>query len=330
MQSIIFRRPGDADVLELIDTPAPVAATGQVVIRTRVMAVSRPDVLIRKGLYTWGPPLPANPGNELAGVIESVGEEVIGLVPGQRVLLSAREMPVRGGCYTEMIAAPAAAVHTLPETVDFELAVVLPTYLVAYAMLDALGLAARASSIFVTGAAGGVGSALADLARSLNIEVIGSVSSETKAAYARRQGVSHAINYRTENLLERVMAITGGRGVDAAFDHVIGPGFIDCLHMLADFGTVVAYNVFSPLPDKDVFGEMRQLSKRSLGLRVFNIHTFDHDRTALHRMTGELIQLLAQKKINPHVGARFPLAAAAQAHRLFESGDVLGKVVLTA
>ena len=330
MKSVLFRQPGGPEVLELVDAPAPTPGPGQVVIRARAMAVSKPDVLIRKGLYTWSPPLPANPGNELAGIIESVGAGVADFKPGQRALLSARELPVRGGCYAELIAVPAAAVHALPDSVELEQAVVLPTYLVAYAMLQGLGIAATARTIFVTGAAGGVGSALSDLARSLDIEVIGSVSSDEKAAHARRQGTAHTINYRTEPLLERVMALTHGRGVDASFDHVIGPGFLDCIRMLADFGTAVAYNVFSPMPDQDVFGEMRKLSTRSPGLRVFNVHTYDHDRPALHRMMGELIRLLAQQKIDPHVGARLPLSDVAQAHRLFESGAVLGKVVLTA
>jgi NADPH2:quinone reductase len=329
MQSVIFRQPGGPEVLELVDAPAPTPGPGQVVIRAQAMAVSKPDVLIRKGIYTWSPPLPANPGNELAGVVESVGAGVTDFRPGQRALLSARELSVRGGCYAELIAVPAAAVHPLPDSVELEQAVVLPTYLVAYAMLKELDIARHARTIYVSGAAGGMGSAIADLARSLDIEVIGSVSSEAKAAYARRQGTTHAIYYKTEPLLERVMALTHGRGVDASFDHVIGPGFLDCIRMLADFGTAVAYNVFSPMPDQDVFGEMRKLSKRSPGLRVFNVHTYDKDQPALHRIMGELIELLAQQKINPNVGARFPLSDVAQAHRVFESGEVLGKVVLT-
>jgi NADPH2:quinone reductase len=182
----------------------------------------------------------------------------------------------------------------------------------------------------VTGAAGGVGSAIADLANAQGITVIGSVSSVSKAAFAHAAGAQHVINYRTEKLLERVREITDGRGVDACFDHVIGPGFIDCLHMLANFGTAVAYNVFSPMPGKDVYGELRELSTRSLGLRVFNMHSFDHDRPALRRLTAELIQLLANRKITPRIGARLPLAQAAEAHRLMESGEVLGKIILTA
>ncbi|NBT68938.1 MAG: quinone oxidoreductase [Betaproteobacteria bacterium] len=329
MKSIIFRQPGGAEVLEWVDQPEPVAAPGQVVIRAQAMAVNVPDILIRKGLYKWSPPLPANPGNELAGVIASVGAGVSDFSIGQRVLLSARELPVRGGCYTEKIAVPATSIHVLPDNVDFEQAVVIPTYLVAHAMLNGLGLATHAKSIFVNGVAGAVGSALADLARSQNISVIGSVRSPEKAAFAKSHGVEYVINSASEDVLQKVMSITNGCGVDISFDHVIGPGFLDCLRMLADFGTVVAYNVYSPKPDDDVFEEMRKLSMRSLGLRIFNIHTFDHQQSVLRKLTRELIQLLAQKKINPKIGARFALADAAHAHRLFESGTVLGKVVMT-
>lgn len=329
MKSILFQRPGGPEVLQLVETPEPVAGPGQIVIRAKAIAVSKPDILIRKGLYSWSPPLPANPGNELAGIVESTGDGVTDVLPGQRVLLSARELPVRGGCYTEMIAVPATSVHALPDHITFEEAVVLPTYVVAHAMLSGLGIAARAKTIFVTGAAGGVGSSLANLAKAQGITVIGSVSSERKAAFALSAGVDHIVHYRTEPLLQRVMAITKGRGVDASFDHVIGPGFLDCVHMLADFGTAVAYNVFSPMPDKDVYAELRQLSTRSLGLRVFNVHTYDHDRPALRKLTVELIQLLASRQITPRIGARLPLAEVAEAHRLMEAGEVLGKIILT-
>jgi len=99
--------------------------------------------------------------------------------------------------------------------------------------------------------------------------------------------------------------------------------------MLADFGCAVAYNVFSPIPDSDIFGELRALSARSLGVRVFNIHTFDKQRSALHSMTRQLIGLLDNGKIQPRIGVRLPLSHAAEAHRLLESGDVIGKIILT-
>lgn len=98
--------------------------------------------------------------------------------------------------------------------------------------------------------------------------------------------------------------------------------------MLGRFGTAVAYNVYSPMPDQDIFGLMRELSKLCLGLRIFNIHTYDRDLPRLHALTAELVQLLAQNKIDPVIGARFPLDRVADAHRLLESGEVTGKIVL--
>jgi NADPH:quinone reductase len=328
MKSIVLRKPGGPEVLEIVEGPVPMPGTHEILIHTKAMAVSTPDVLIRKGLYSWSPPLPANPGNELAGIVAAVGSAVTDFQVGQRVLLSARELAVRGGCYTEMIAAPAAAVHLLPDSVDFHQAVVVPTYVVAYAMLFGLGIAPRARNIFVTGAAGAVASAIADLAHAHGIRVIGSVSTPEKAAFAQSMGASEII-FRSDSLLARVKELTGGSGVDASFDHVIGPGFIDCVHMLAEFGTAVAYNVYSPMPDSDIFGELRQLSKRSLGVRVFNMHSYDSNQVALRQITSAVIQLLATQKIAPRIDATFRMTEAADAHRRLESGQALGKIVLT-
>ncbi|NQV56306.1 MAG: zinc-dependent alcohol dehydrogenase family protein [Rhodospirillales bacterium] len=330
MKSVIFYEPGGPEVLKLVELPDPVAGRGEVLIRTRAMAVSMPDVLIRTGVYKWSPPLPASPGNELTGIVEAIGEDVTEFQPGQPVLLSARELSVRGGCYTELIAVSERSVHALPDDVDFERAAVLPTYVVAHAMLHGLGIAASAQSIFVTGAAGSVAGALTDLAKAGGITVIGSVSSEAKAEYARAQGVDHIVYYKDEPVAERVMALTDGRGVDASFDHAIGDNFVECVHMLADFGTAIAYNVFNPMPDKDIFGELRELSSKSAGVRVFNIHTLDSDQPVLRKITREVIDMLGDGKIQPSVGARLPMSEAAEAHRLLEGGEVLGKIVLTA
>lgn len=330
MKSIVLEEPGGPEVLKLVESPEPTAGPGEVVIRTRAMGVSVPDTLIRKGVYKWSPPLPANPGNELAGTIEAVGDGVENVSPGQPVLLSARELPVRGGCYTEMIAVPASSVHVLKDGVDFEQALVLPSYVVAHAMFYGLRLDEGAHTIFVTGAAGIIAGALTDLAKARGIAVIGSVSSEAKAGYATGRGLDHAVFYESEPLAKRVLELTDGRGVNASFDHVIGPVFLECVRMLADFGTAVAYNVFSPLPDKDVFDELRENSPRTPAIRVFNIHTYDHYQEQLRAITADLIRMLDAGQITPSVGARLPLAEAAEAHRMLESGKVLGKIVLTA
>ncbi len=328
MRTVLIRSYGGPDVLELAEQPMPKPGAGEVLIRTKAMGVSRPDILIRKGVYTWMPPMPASPGNELTGIVEAVGAGVDAIRPGQAVLLSARDMPVRGGCYTEFIAVPATAVYLLPDGVDFDQAVVLPTYLVAYAMLNDMGFRSGLRSVFVAGASGGVGGALVELAKARGLEVIGSAGSEEKAAQARALGADHVINYRTDPMIDRVMELTGGRGVDVAFDHIIGPTFTDYLHILADLGTLVFYNIHAPMPEKDVFREICALSTKSPALRCFNIHTYDKNPPERRRLTREVIALHASGKIKPRVGARLPMAQAAEAHRLLEDGAVLGKIVL--
>ena len=127
MRTVLLHRPGGPEVLDIVERPETAPGRGELLIRTKAMAVSRPDVLIRKGVYSWMPPLPASPGNELTGVVEAVGAGVQSPRVGQAVLLSARDLPVRGGCYTDAISVPADAVYPLPDGIDFEQAVVLPT-----------------------------------------------------------------------------------------------------------------------------------------------------------------------------------------------------------
>jgi NADPH2:quinone reductase len=328
VKTVVLRRPGGPEVLETIEQPIPPVGPNDVLIRTKAMGVSRPDILIRKGVYSWMPPLPASPGNELTGLVEAVGDGVTQVRPGQAVLLSARDLPVRGGCYTEFISVPADAVYPIPDGVDLDQAVVLPTYLVAYAMLHDMGFRPGVRSVFISGAAGGVGGALVELAKAEGLTVIGSAGSEARAAHARSLGADHVVDYKSENLEQHVLALTEGRGVDIVFDHVIARDFADLLSLLADFGTLVFYNVHTPMPEHDVFGRMRELSTRSPALRCFNIHTYDRNPAERRRLTRCVIELFAEGKINPRVGARLPLSEAAEAHRLLEAGSVTGKIVL--
>src|SRR5215468_6533261 len=111
----------------------PEPGANEVLIQAEAFGVGQPDVLIRRGVYKWMPPLPVNPGNDVAGTVTAVGSEVSGITVGQKVLLSARDLPQRGGCYAEFVVAPADAVHLLPESVDLKEAVCLANYQVAWA-----------------------------------------------------------------------------------------------------------------------------------------------------------------------------------------------------
>jgi NADPH2:quinone reductase len=258
LKVVLLRAPGGPEVLEVCEAPIPEPGENEVLIEAEAFGVGQPDVLIRKGIYMWMPPLPANPGNDLAGRIAGVGRGVSGIGLGQKVLLSARDLARRGGCYAEYVAVPAEAVHVLPENVDLEQAVALANYQVAHALLHETAGPRVPGSVLVVGAAGGVGSALVQLAKLAGMTVIGTVSGPEKAEFARAMGADYIVNYRQRPGPEAVLELTGGQGVDLVLDHVGGPAFTGYLAALANWGTLVSYNAFTGLPDKDLFAEMRR------------------------------------------------------------------------
>jgi NADPH2:quinone reductase len=129
MKAVLVHRPGGPEALDYAEVPMPDLGARDVLIRAQAFGVGQPDRLIRSGVYKWMPPLPANPGNDVAGRISALGSGVEGLQVGQKVLLSARDLSQRGGCYADYVVAPADAVHELPDNVDLQAAVCLsPTH----------------------------------------------------------------------------------------------------------------------------------------------------------------------------------------------------------
>ncbi|WP_300299907.1 zinc-dependent alcohol dehydrogenase family protein [Ferrovibrio sp.] len=324
----MIHRTGGPEVLETVEVPVPVPGPGEVLVRAAAIGVGWPDVLIRTGVYKWMPSLPASPGSDMSGVIAKIGAGVEGFAVGDKVLVTARDLKQRGGCYTEYLVVPAAVPYRLPAETDLDAAACLPNYQVAWAMLQESAGPRKPASIFIAGAAGGVGNAAVQLARHAGMVVIGSVSSPAKADFARQQGAHHVINYRTESPLQRVLDITEGRGVDLVLDHVGGPGLIDCLKMLASWGCVVSYNAMAGVPEANVFAEMRALLAKSLTLRCFSMHSYDGDPPRRRRFMTDVIGLLAGGAIRPAIGLTLPLTEVAEAHRRIEQSVVLGKILL--
>jgi NADPH:quinone reductase len=327
MRAIALRTPGGPEVLELVERPMPEPGPGQVRVSARAIGAGGPDVLIRKGAYKWMPPLPATPGNEMAGIVDAVGSEVDTDLLGRRVLVSARELPQRGGCYAEAICVPADALFLLPDTVAFDDAVSLGNFQLALALLAANGHA-PIQSILVPGAAGGVATALVQVARDRGIKVIGTASTEAKRALALANGVNTLVDGKPESLAEQVLAATAQRGVDLAFDHLGGAIFTACLHALAPSGMLVSYNIVNGPPTGDVFAMLRALLGRSLAVRTFSIHAIDADPVQRRGLMEDAIALMAAGRVRAPATTRFPLADARQVHQLLDSGGTLGKIVL--
>ncbi|HSV81363.1 MAG TPA: zinc-dependent alcohol dehydrogenase family protein [Ramlibacter sp.] len=327
MKAIQLHRPGGPEVLELVDLPLPEPAPGQVRVSTRAIGAGGPDVLIRNGSYKWMPPLPAVPGNELAGVVDAVGAGVTQLRVGQRVYVSARELPYRGGCYAEAVCVPETVPFVLPDAVSFDDAMSLGNFQLALALLASNGNL-PAQSILVPGAAGGVATALSQVARDRGLRVIGTASTNAKRVFALENGVHELVAGDPATLPDEAMRATGGRGVDLAFDHVGGALFIACLRTLAPSGMAVSYNILGGMPTADVFAEMRKLLGRSLAIRTFSIHAIDADAAQRRGLMEAAIGLLAAGRVRAPRATHFKLADARRVHELLDSGAALGKLVL--
>lgn len=328
MKAILLDRPGPPEVLRYADTPTPVPAAGQVLIRAHTIGVSMPEILVRRGEYPWMPPLPAIPGIEMSGIVVSLGEGVKSLKIGQPVFVSARELPVRAGCYAQYLAANADALYPLPQGTDLEAAAALSNYQVAWHLLHSAPRGLPYESVLATGAAGGIGSAIVQLGKVAGKRMIGLVDTDEKASFVRSLGADGAINSRAENVTERAHELTGDAGVDLILDSIGGAGFVAHFERLAPFGLVVSYGQLDGNPTGDVLAAMRRRMGDSLGLRMFSMHLFDQDRRRRREATEELLRLLAAGKIRPAISTRLPLAEAARAHALIESGQVQGKLVL--
>ncbi|MCC2673752.1 MAG: alcohol dehydrogenase [Ramlibacter sp.] len=318
--------PGGPAALQAASRPMPVARDHEVVVQARAIGISSADMMIRRGEYKWMPPLPAIPGNEMAGVVVAVGAQVDGALRGQHVLVSSRELPVRGGCYADAVAVPAEALFLLPPGVSFTDAVSLPNFQLAGALLYESGVR-RPRSIAVYGASGGVGLAIAQLATASGIDCIGVVSTHEKAAFVRAAGIPEVL-LRDDDLPSTVMELTHGRGVDVVYS-LAGPDMIRNLDLLAPLGTLLSYSHLGGfMPDADFYGALRQRLGRSLGVRVYSIHTLDEQHETRRGLLNGALELMACGKLMPPPPTRWPLSRAAEAHEAMESRQTLGKVVL--
>lgn len=292
------------------------------------IGVGRPDALIRTGRYKWMPPMPAIPGNEMAGVVDALAPGAQGLALGDRVLLSSRELPQRGGGYAEYACAPADALYALPDAICFDDAVSLPNFQLAQALLFGCGSAIAARSVLLTGAAGSVASAMVQLASACGLQVIATASSDVKRAFVRDNGAHTVLDPALPDLADRVKALTGGRGVDLAIDPIGGALLIACLHALAPLGLAVSYNIMAGMPTSDVFAELRALLGRGLAVRVFSMHTFDVDTDRRRALMQAAIDAMAAGTVRAPRATVLALAEARQAHALLDAPDTVGKIVL--
>lgn len=326
--SIEITQTGKPEVLRKTDKSTPTPDAGEILIRNKAGAVNFIDTIIRRGEMPEGmmPDLPHIPGVEGAGVVEALGEGVEGFSVGDRVAWMG---PIGAGGYGTHSVIAAPHVTRLAETVDFETAAAIPVNgMTAYHMLVNLGGAAAGKSVLVHAAAGGVGTMAIQIAKHLDMTVIASTSTG-KVGYAKDQGADHVIDYRTENVTERVMEITGGCGVDLTLNPVSGESLKSDLDVLAPLGTAVLFGFLAGPPAGSFAEDLAKHFRKSVSVRVSDIYTYFVNRPdQFSADMATVFDLLETGILRPQVTA-LPIAQAAEAHRRLEAGETTGKLVLS-
>lgn len=329
MKAVRMEKTGGPEVLRLVEVPTPVPGPGQALVKAHSIGVNMPEVLVRTGRYGWMPPLPVIPGIEMSGTIEALGPQIRDFRVGEPVYVSARELPHRCGCYAEYIAVDTGALVRVPATVDLEAAATIASYQVAWHLLNSATRGFQYQSVLVTAAAGGIGSACVQLAAAAGKRVIALASSSEKAHFALSLGASAAVAQAEEGWAHKLEEATGGKGADLILDAVVGVRFPALFAHVARFGLVIQYGHLAGWPDSaSVYEGLRGQFNRSPALRLFTMHSFDDDPAARRGCTVALLDLFARGAVQPPIRQRLPLAEAARAHELLESGKVMGKLVL--
>ena len=313
---------GGPDVMKLEEIDLPNPGKGEVRVRQSAIGVNYIDTYFRSGLYP-APAMPFIPGNEAAGEITAVGEGVQGFKTGERVAYVAAL-----GCYAAERNVPVAAVVKLPDGVSDETAaaMMLKGLTVEY-LLHRTYKVKAGDTILMHAAAGGVGLILCQWAKHLGATVIGTAGSEEKAALAKANGCDHVILYRSENFVDRVREITGGKLCEVVYDGVgrdTYPGSLDCLKplgLLASFGSssgpIENFNLGLLAP------------KGSLYVTRPTLNTFSAKREWLDEMARNLFDVVASGKVKIAIHHRAKLADAVEVHRALEGRKTTGQTIMT-
>jgi NADPH2:quinone reductase len=322
MKAVIVESFGGPEVLRLVDREPPAAGPGEVVVEVKAVNVNRADILMRTGKFHGVKQPPFTPGLGAAGQVHEVGAGVTRFKQGDRVLTFGDQL----SSYAQLVHISESRLVPIPEGVDWAQAATLPTAgLTAFFCLFRLAQLREGETVLIHAAASGVGHAAVQLARHSGARVIATAGSDRKLDWARELGAWQGINYSRENVVERVMALTDGAGVDVAIDAVGGPAFRWSLQALKQFGRCVAL--------ANVTTEDTVMNTRDFYPKNAVIHGFQLPRrmAAGYDPRGDLADLLErirQGQLRPHVAHRFPLEQVAEAHRALESRQTLGHVVL--
>jgi NADPH2:quinone reductase len=325
MIAIQITQPGGPDVLQPVELPVPVPADDEVLIRVAAAGVNRADVMQRQGAYPPPPGASPLPGLEVAGTIEAVGERVTGWRPGDRVCAL-----LTGGGYAEYCAVPAPQCLPVPGAVDIVEAGALPEacFTVWTNVFDRGALAPGEAALF-HGGTSGIGTTAIQLGAAHGARVFATAGSDEKARACERLGAERGINYRAEDFVDVVKELTDGRGVDVILDIVGGDYLEKNVRALAIGGRLVHIGMMGGM--KGTLDVGRVLTRRLVITGSTRRGRSVVEKGAIAAAVRDHVWPLVERgRFKPIVYRTFPLTEAAQAHRLLESGEHIGKIVLTA
>ena len=320
MKAIRVLQPGGPENLRLEEIPRPSPGAGQALVRLEATGVNYIEVYQRSGLYRGT--FPFTPGTEAAGIVEEVGAGVHALKVGQRVVSQGFL-----GAYAEYALAPAERLVPLPEELPSRTgAAVMLQGMTAHYLTHSTYRLSSKDSCLIHAAAGGVGLLLCQIARQRGARVIGTVSSEAKAELARNAGAHEVIRYTIQDFVAETKRMTGDAGVQVVYDSVGKTTFLKGLDCLAPRGMMVLYGQSSGPVDPVDPQLLNQ--KGSLFLTRPTLHHYVATRQDLLDRADQVLGWVSDGSLHVRIGAEFPLAEAAQAHRELESRRTTGKLLL--
>jgi NADPH:quinone reductase-like Zn-dependent oxidoreductase len=335
MRQVWISRPGPPEVLEVREAPDPRAGAGEVRIRVKAAGINFADLMARVGLYPDAPKIPCVVGYEVSGVVDEVGAGVTSVAVGDRVI----GMPKFGG-YSDVLTISAAQVFKLPQTMTFEEGAALPVvYLTAYHMMFFIGTVHPGSSVFIHSAAGGVGTAAIQLAKTRGCTILGTAS-KSKHDFLRAQGCTHPIDSSTD-YAAAARAIVGDKGIDLILDPVGGKSWTEGYDLLAPCGRLVAFGFSAAAAGKsrNLFHAAAQFFKikKWSPMRLMednktiagtNMGHLFHRLDLLRPQAEELLRMFERGEIKPHVDRTFKFEEAPLAHHHIHDRKAIGKVLL--
>jgi NADPH2:quinone reductase len=322
MKAMVATRWGEPSDLEYVDVPDPEPGPGQILVETRAVGCNFPDILMVQGKYQVKPPLPFSPGHEIAGVVRAVGAGVTGVRPGERVIAN-----LEWGGYAERAVTAGERVHPIPDAMPFDQAAAFfVVYQTGYSALVRRAALQPGEWLLVHGAAGGVGLAAVQLGKAFGARVIATAGTPEKLEIARQSGADVLIDYRTEDWVERVKAVTGGEGADVIYDPVGGDVFDGSTKCLGFEGRLLTIGFAG--------GRIPTVAVNRLLLKnisVVGVHCGYYQRRGsplVQEWMDALLKLYDQGRIRPVIYGAYPLREAAAALRALAARESYGKVVL--